>query len=270
MTSSKNNDKDNQKLPILVSPVDPSLSGYMPVRNEFECEWDDGCEQLIMDIEFDDDDTKEEFEIKMELLELYNLRLSKRRSMRKLVVEKKLHDCQYQEAVKKSRTPQETKLHTKLKKFLQVLSVEEYEEFIQGLAKQQELEQKVRHLRAYRLSGLTSLQEIPDFKKRSKNKRRRELLLKSSPTTHTPLSASVTPPSLSLNSVSSPVQINSRVCRANRVIANTRKSMNPSPKQGVVAKSEGSTNYMAKRNFSTAADTPRGTFGHNAVVVAVI
>jgi transcriptional adapter 2-alpha len=55
----------------------------MPKRNEFECEWDDDCEQKIMDIEFTDEDTPEEYEIKMRLLEVYNERISKRHAMRK-------------------------------------------------------------------------------------------------------------------------------------------------------------------------------------------
>lgn len=58
----------------------------MPKRREFECEWDDDCEKKIMDIEFGTDDTPEEFELKMELLEVYNERLSKRHAMRKYVL----------------------------------------------------------------------------------------------------------------------------------------------------------------------------------------
>jgi hypothetical protein len=59
-----------------------SLSGYMPRRQEFEIEWDNSCEQRVMDIEFTESDTEEDFELKMQLLEMYNERLSKRHTVR--------------------------------------------------------------------------------------------------------------------------------------------------------------------------------------------
>ena len=55
----------------------------MPLRNEFECEWDDICERQIQDIELNDDDTEEDIELKMRLLEIYNYRLEKREAMKK-------------------------------------------------------------------------------------------------------------------------------------------------------------------------------------------
>lgn len=58
----------------------------MPKRNEFELEWDNACENKIMDIEFSDLDTEEEFNMKMQLLEMYNQRLNKRHSMRTYVM----------------------------------------------------------------------------------------------------------------------------------------------------------------------------------------
>lgn len=71
---------------VSLSAVNYELSGYMPKRHEFECEWDDDCERKIMDIEFNDDDTPEEFELKMQLLEVYNERLAKRHAVRKCVL----------------------------------------------------------------------------------------------------------------------------------------------------------------------------------------
>eukprot|EP01127_Copromyxa_protea_P001912 TRINITY_DN11815_c0_g1_i1.p1 TRINITY_DN11815_c0_g1~~TRINITY_DN11815_c0_g1_i1.p1 ORF type:complete len:457 (-),score=75.18 TRINITY_DN11815_c0_g1_i1:40-1410(-) len=133
------------------------LSGYMPRRKEFEIEWDDACETKIMDIEFTDSDTDIEIELKLQMLEMYNRRLQKRHSIRELVVEKKLHDQVFQEQLEKSRTPQEEKVHREIKKFIQVMGVEEYNQFVKGLVRQQELEDRVRMLQQYRADGLTSL-----------------------------------------------------------------------------------------------------------------
>jgi transcriptional adapter 2-alpha len=142
----------------------------MPARGEFEYEWEDGLEKKIMDIEFHEHDTPEEFEAKMQALERYNQMLDKRHAMRKLVVEKRLHDKAYQAELKKARTPREEKLHKEYKRFLQSLTTEEYGEFIKGLARQQELEDKIKELQEYRKAGLTNLQEVGEYKQLHKKK----------------------------------------------------------------------------------------------------
>jgi len=155
------------KKPVNVpsNPVHPDLSGYMPKRNEFECEWDDACEKTVMNIEFTDQDTPEEFEEKMQALEKYNQRLAKRHAMRKFATEKRLHDSTFQVEIRKARTPREELIHEDYKKYIQLVPPQEYEEFIKGLARQQELEEKVRELQQYRSAGVTSLKDGPDYKK---------------------------------------------------------------------------------------------------------
>lgn len=162
------NQRTSTKKKIVHDPLPStviSLSGYMPKRREFEIEWDNNCEQRVMDIEFTESDTEQEFELKMRLLEMYNERLDKRHNVRQLVVEKKLHDQPYQTQLKKSRTPGEEKIHTEMKRFLQLMNVSEYEELIEGMARQQELEKRIKELQEYRSAGLTSMQDVPEYKK---------------------------------------------------------------------------------------------------------
>jgi len=157
------------KKPInIANPVDYDLSGYMPKRNEFECEWDDECEKKIMDIEFYQQDTREEVEAKLKALEEYNVRLAKRHAMRRLVVDKRLHDAEFQKAISSARSCREEKMHSKFKKYIQLLSPEEYEEFIKGLALQQELEEKVNTLQEYRTAGLKTMEEVQEYEKSKK------------------------------------------------------------------------------------------------------
>jgi len=157
------------KKPInIANPVDYDLSGYMPKRNEFECEWDDECEKKIMDIEFGQMDTREEVEEKLKALEEYNVRLAKRRAMRKMVVDRRLHDVEFQKAVSLARSCREEKLHLKFKKYIQLLSPEEYEEFIKGLALEEELEEKVKKLQEYRSAGLKTMEEVQEYEKSKK------------------------------------------------------------------------------------------------------
>jgi transcriptional adapter 2-alpha len=57
------------------SPIVTELSGYMPLRNEFEVEWDNNAEIKIKDIVFDEDDSPEQEAVKLTLLECYHSRL---------------------------------------------------------------------------------------------------------------------------------------------------------------------------------------------------
>lgn len=48
------------------------------MRDEFEEEWDLSCEQDIAQLEFGGEESAEEIEMKLSLLQLYNERLEKR------------------------------------------------------------------------------------------------------------------------------------------------------------------------------------------------
>ncbi|KAF3451211.1 hypothetical protein FNV43_RR07304 [Rhamnella rubrinervis] len=50
------------------------LSGYNPKRQEFDPEYDNDAEQLLADMEFKDNDTEEEREIKLRVLRIYSKR----------------------------------------------------------------------------------------------------------------------------------------------------------------------------------------------------
>jgi transcriptional adapter 2-alpha len=47
----------------------------MPLRGEFETEWDNDYENKVKDIAFEDGDTDEEVDLKLKMLECYNYRL---------------------------------------------------------------------------------------------------------------------------------------------------------------------------------------------------
>lgn len=108
----------------------------------------------------------------------------------RLAVDKKLHDKKFQRELKKDRSPQEQALHTEMKKFLQIMDVDEYEQFLKGsssflfrrltvtdLAQQKELENRVRELQDFRAAGLTKLEQIEQFSEEKKHNRVSQTLL---------------------------------------------------------------------------------------------
>lgn len=144
-------------------PAREELNGYMPLRGEFETEWDNDYENKVKDIAFEDGDTDEEVELKLKMLEVYNYRLDIRRKRCTFVVEKNLHDKKALERQTKSRTRDHQELYNLHRRFLQVMSPEEYEQFTRGLAEQKTLEARIGQLQEHRKKGITSLAEASRF-----------------------------------------------------------------------------------------------------------
>jgi len=132
------------------SPIHAELNGYMPMREEFETEWDNECENKIKDLAFMDDDTPEEAGMKMRVLEIHNYRLLCRKKWREFVVSRNLHDINLQQKLARGRNKEQREVHKTLKRFIQILEPDEYEEFIRGLARERQLKHRITQLQNYR------------------------------------------------------------------------------------------------------------------------
>jgi len=179
--------KNNSKKPTPPQPVGQAkspfiddLNAYMPLRGEFETEWDNECENHVQDLVFEDNETEEEQETKMKLLEAYNARLGIRYKTRDFVIQKRLHDTKHQEKLAKSRSKEHQEFYNQYKRFLQIMTPEEYENLTLGLATQKILEQKILKYQNYRSKGISTKAEANLYehelnqreKDKSKGKRR--------------------------------------------------------------------------------------------------
>lgn len=50
------------------------ILGYMPLRGDFDVEYDNDAELFLAEMEFNEDDTEDEIEMKRKILEIYNKR----------------------------------------------------------------------------------------------------------------------------------------------------------------------------------------------------
>jgi len=179
------------------APVRPDLAGYMPMRDEFETEYDNECESKIKDVSFEDDDTPDEITLKMQLVEAYNHRLQLRKQKRQFVVDRGLHDLRAQDRLNRSRTKEEKDIHKKLKHFLQILNPAEYEEFISGLAREKQLRDRIVQLQDYRRKGIKTLDEAAKYeeekKKREQQKSREKSYGRKTPQKKQPIDLSGQP-----------------------------------------------------------------------------
>ncbi|KAH0794198.1 Myb-like DNA-binding domain containing protein [Histomonas meleagridis] len=65
--------------------------GYMPMRGEFDTEFNNKAEMMINGIQFDDTDTEETLEKKLNVLLCYDTQLAERSSRRKVVIDWEIH-----------------------------------------------------------------------------------------------------------------------------------------------------------------------------------
>lgn len=78
--------------PPASQPVNHDIAGYMPGRGEFEYEFENDADQIVKDLEFNPDDSKEDTELKSAILNIYNTTLDRRLARKAFVFERGLAD----------------------------------------------------------------------------------------------------------------------------------------------------------------------------------
>ncbi len=106
------------------------ILGYMPLRGEFDVEYDNEAELLLAEMEFTEEDTEEEKKSKYSILEIYNRRLKERNKRKQFVIERDLLNLKKRFQEEKEMKKQEREIRNCLKPLARFLSVEEHEELV--------------------------------------------------------------------------------------------------------------------------------------------
>ena len=138
--------------------------GYLPLRADFETDYDNAAEELIGELEITEEDSPEERERKLNLLRLYEFRLSERERRKRFAIERGLYDWKRISAIEKKRTKMERELFQKYRPFARFLdSQEEFEQFMAGIVQEMKIRQRIQQLKEYRENGLVTLQQCDIF-----------------------------------------------------------------------------------------------------------
>lgn len=86
------------------------MLGYLPKRGDFEQEYDMDAELLLADMEFFEDDTPENIELKNSVIELYNARLDERIRRKKFVIERGLLDLKKVQKFERKKSKEEREI----------------------------------------------------------------------------------------------------------------------------------------------------------------
>jgi transcriptional adapter 2-alpha len=148
------------------------LAGYMPLRGDFDVEYDNEAELILADMEFSDGDHPAERELKLKVIQIYNEKLAKRMERKKFVVERGLLDYKLHQHTERKRPKEERELLAQVRPFARFQTPEEHDNFVDGLIAAMRLKKQILLLQEYRKNGVRTLAEAELY---DAEKKKREL-----------------------------------------------------------------------------------------------
>lgn len=112
---------------------------------------------LLADMEFFEDDTPENNELKNNVIELYNARLDERIRRKKFVIERGLLDLKKQQKFERKKSKEEREIINGMKIFARFNSEEDHQRIVNSIIKERQLREVIEQLKFFRSKGLTNL-----------------------------------------------------------------------------------------------------------------
>ncbi|KAI8063122.1 hypothetical protein BDF21DRAFT_402845 [Thamnidium elegans] len=160
----------NNAKPITSGPAFHEIQGYMPRRFEFETEYENDAEQFVKDMVFNDDDTQEEIDLKVMVLDIYNSRLDRRMERKNLIFDRRWLDFKRMQSMDRKRLKEEREIYNKTRVFCKLQTENDYETFVKGLVKEQQLRDRISTLQEWRQAGLTTIKQGEQYEREKQNR----------------------------------------------------------------------------------------------------
>jgi transcriptional adapter 2-alpha len=151
--------------------------GYMPLRGDFDLEYDNDAEVVIADMDFQEGEHTTETELKLKILEIYNAKLDERERRKSFVIERGLLDYKRLLAIERRRPRDEREIYDAFRPFARFNTPQEHEDLVRGVILEQRLRKRIAQLQEYRRNGIRSLAEAHEY---DVLKRKRDLTSSSS------------------------------------------------------------------------------------------
>lgn len=150
-------------------PANHEIAGFMPLRGEFETEWENDAEISIKDLQFADEDTPAERNLKFAMLDIYTMVLERRAARHAFIFAHGLQEFKRHQAMDKARSREEREVYATMKPFARFLTAGDFQRLIEGLVREEELRRQIGNLQNYRRHGLRSFEEISAFESERKH-----------------------------------------------------------------------------------------------------
>ena len=133
---------------------------YWPKREEFDIEYLNDAELELSELEFHDDDTKEERNAKMKILQIYNRELDERAKRKQFVIERNLFDIKKQIAFERKLSKEDRDIYNCLKPFARFVKNEQFHELFEGFVLEKNLKLRLNQLNYYKSIGCNTYEDI--------------------------------------------------------------------------------------------------------------
>uniref|UniRef100_A0A3Q1FC30 Transcriptional adapter n=1 Tax=Acanthochromis polyacanthus TaxID=80966 RepID=A0A3Q1FC30_9TELE len=169
--------------PLDISLAEQQQLGYMPLRDDYEIEYDQDAEKLISGLSVNYDDEDVEIEMKRAHVDMYVRKLRERQRRKNIARDYSLvpaflgRDKKDKEKEKPGIkiTKDEKEQRVRLRGLCQFMAHREFEDFFENMHKEKLLRAKVRELQRYRRNGITRLEESAEYEAaRHKREKRKE------------------------------------------------------------------------------------------------
>jgi len=139
------------------------ILGYWPKREEFDVEYLNEAELEIADLEFLEEDTQEEIDLKLNVLRVYNMHLEEREARKKFIIERELLDVKKQMNFERKLQRDDREIYICLKPFARFFSKEEFDELFNGLVLEKNLRQRLNQLLTFQELGLKTYEDVEKY-----------------------------------------------------------------------------------------------------------
>lgn len=152
-------------------PSMTELSGYNAKRQEFDPEYDNDAEQSLTEMEFKENDTEAERELKLRVLRIYLSRLDERKRRKDFILERNLLTPHPME---KELSSEDREVFQRFKVFMRFQSQEEHENLLKNIIEERKIRRRIEELKESRAAGCRTLAESKMF---TEQKRKKEMEL---------------------------------------------------------------------------------------------
>ena len=136
------------------------LVGYMPLRGEYDTEWENEAELQIAEIEMNPADPSEEYDRNLQLLLTYCTQLDERQRRRDFVQKFDIIErAARHHGLDRRLTREERSFRTAMRPYAQHMSVDDHEALVKSSLRETTLRRRVAHFRACEAAGIRDLHE---------------------------------------------------------------------------------------------------------------
>lgn len=159
---------DDDSVSILTDKITPdpsygndtNIEGFMPRRADLEIEYDDDAEDAIADIVIGDNDTEEEKQLKFQLLQIYDKRLTRRDRIKQFIFQRDLIHVDKVKVGDRRHTRDEKELLARLQVFTRLLPKKEFIAFRDAIMREFRHSREIYRLQQFRAAGIKRRAEI--------------------------------------------------------------------------------------------------------------